>query len=30
MANYYHTKLELEGVPVDLLLTETEVKKTVV
>jgi hypothetical protein len=28
MTDYYHTKLDLEGVPVDLLLTETEVKKT--
>ena len=27
MTNYYHTQLKLEDVPVDLLLTETEVKK---
>ena len=27
MADYYHTQLKLEDVPVDLLLTETEVKK---
>ena len=25
--DYYHTKLEVDGVPVDLLLTEGEVKK---
>ena len=26
--DYYHTKLEVDGVPVDLLLTEGEVKKS--
>jgi len=28
MANYYHTKLKLEDVPEDLLLTEAEIKKS--
>ena len=28
MAGYHHTKIELDGVPVDLVLTESEVKKT--
>lgn len=27
MSGYYHTKLKLEDVPVDLVLTEAEVKK---
>ena len=28
MAEYHHTQMLIDGVPVDLILTETEVKKT--